>query len=412
MKNLIIITLLALAPMLAFSQVYVKSSGNVGVGTNTPTEKMDVDGNANVRGNFLNVGQDAGSLAAYLRIGSGRTASGIAAIDCIGTTAYPLYGFRFGYTGAGNSIMFHRGTSPFLIQATEAASIYFRTASANRVAITGAGRVGIGTTAPAANTRLDVKGAIGYNGTLVNTSDKRLKANEEKFAYGLNEVLALSPIYYNYNGKAGTDSEQTHVGIYAQDLRKVAPELVAEFKYEETEIEVTENGQEIEVKENVKSSPQTYLNINESSIKYMLINAVKEQQEVIEAQDEKIATLEERLAKIETALSNGTTATDINETDINHQSIELEGRGAYLEQNQPNPFNNNTLINYYIPADAANATVNVFDTNGQLIHSERIVQIGTGQIQIKAGAITAGTYSYSLIVDGQILDTKRMVIVK
>jgi len=381
MKNSIIIILLAFSPIFIFAQI-----------------------SAAVRGNFLNVGQDAGAAAAYVRIGSGRTASGIAAIDCIGTTAYPLYGFRFGYTGAGSSIMFHRGTNPFLIQASEAASIYFRTASTNRVAITSTGRVGIGITAPDASTLLDVNGAIGYNGTLVNTSDKRLKTNEQKFAYGLDEVLALSPMYYNYNGKAGTDSEQTHVGIYAQDLRKVAPELVGEFKYEETEIEVIENGQEVEVKENVKSSPQTYLNINESSIKYMLVNAVKELQEVIETQDEKIATLEERLAKIEATPSNGTTG-----THINHQSIELEGSDAYLEQNQPNPFNTQTLIKYYVPADATEALLNVVDMTGRVIHSERVAT-GTGELRMKAGTVAAGTYTYSLIVNGQVLDTKRMVI--
>jgi len=360
MKNLIIITLLSLAPMFMFAQVHVVApNGNVGLGTNAPTQKLDVDGNANVRGNFLNVGQDAGSLAAYLRIGSGRTANGTAAIDCIGTTAYPLYGFRFGYTGAGSSIMFHRGTNPFLIQASEAASIYIRTASTNRVAITSAGKVGIGTTAPAANTLLDVKGAIGYNGTLVNTSDKRLKTNEKGFTYGLDEVLGLFPIYYNYNGKAGTDSEQTHVGIYAQDLRELAPELVGEFTYGETEIEVVENGQEVDVR-TTKKSAETYLHINESSIKYMLINAVKEQQDIIETQAEKIATLEERLAKIEAALSTSGTIG----TDINHQNIDLDGHGAYLEQNQPNPFNTNTLIKYNVPNDVTDAVVNIFSANG------------------------------------------------
>jgi len=298
--------------------------------------------------------------------------------------------------------MFHRGTSPFLIQASEAASIYFRTASTNRVAITATGKMGIGTTAPAANTLLDVKGAIGYNGTLVNTSDKRLKSNEKQFAYGLDEVLALSPVYYNYNGKAGTDAEQTHVGIYAQDLKKVAPELVGEFKYEETEIEVVENGDEVDVRTNTKKSAETYLHINESSIKYMLINAVKEQQDKIESLEQELAEMKEMMSAVLSGQG----------TDLNRQNIQLDGRGAYLEQNQPNPFNNNTLIKYNIPADVTDAVVNIFDTNGQLIHSERIAQIGTGEIQIKAGTIAAGTYSYSLLVNGNIVDTKRMVIVK
>lgn len=388
--------------MIAFSQVYVKApNGHTGIGIDTPTQKLDVNGNANVRGNFLNIGQDAGTSAAYLRIGSGRTGNGTAAIDCIGTTAYPLYGFRFGYTGAGSSIMFHRGTNPFLIQATEAASIYFRTASANRMAITSSGRVGIGTTNPNAAALLDVNGVVRYTGTLLNTSDRRLKTNTTKFDYGLAEVLALSPISYNYNGKAGTDSELMHVGIYAQDLRKVAPELVGEFQYEETQIEVLENGEEIDVRTNTKKSSETYLHINESSIKYMLVNAVKEQQDKIESLEQELADMKEMM----NAVLNG-------QGNINTQSINLDGRDAYLEQNQPNPFNANTVIKYHVPADATQAVVNIFDANGQLIHSERIAQMGPGQIQLKAGTIAAGTYSYSLVVDGNIVDTKRMAIMK
>jgi len=407
MKNLIYITLMTLAPMFLFAQnsaLKIIANDNVGIGIDTPTQKLDVNGNANVRGNFLNVGQNAAATAAYLRVGYGRTASGTAAIDCIGTTA-SSYGFRFGYTGAGNSIMFHRGTNPFLIQATEAASIYFRTASTNRVAITSTGRMSIGTTNPNAAALLDVNGVVRYTGTLLNTSDKRLKTNTTEFDYGLDEVLSLSPISYNYNGKAGTDAEQTHVGIYAQDLRKVAPELVGEFKHEETEIEVIENGAEVDVRTKTNKSSETYLHINESSIKYMLINAVKEQQDIIETQDEKIATLEEKLANIEALLSS-------QNTDLNRQNIQLDGSGAYLEQNQPNPFNDNTLIRYNVPSDVKNALVNIFDMNGQLIYSEFITQTGRGEIQLKAGTVAAGTYSYSLVVDGQILDTKRMVIAK
>jgi len=99
-------------------------------------------------------------------------------------------------------------------------------------------------------------------------------------------------------------------------------------------------------------------------------------------------------------------------TDINRHNIQLNGSGAYLEQNQPNPFNNSTLIRYNTPIDATNAVVNIFNKNGQVIHSESITNMGKGQIQIKAGTIAAGTYSYSLVVNGNIVDTKRMVIVK
>jgi len=99
-------------------------------------------------------------------------------------------------------------------------------------------------------------------------------------------------------------------------------------------------------------------------------------------------------------------------TNLNRQNIQLNDSSAYLEQNQPNPFNTNTLIKYNIPAGTKDALVNVFDMNGQLIHSEVITRTGMGEIQLKAGTVAAGTYSYSLIVNGNVVDTKRMVIAK
>ncbi len=99
-------------------------------------------------------------------------------------------------------------------------------------------------------------------------------------------------------------------------------------------------------------------------------------------------------------------------TDINRQNIQLNGSSAYLEQNQPNPFSNNTFIKYNVPVDVKDAVINIFDMNGQLIHSETITRIGKGEIQLKAGTVAVGTYSYSLVIDGQVLDTKRMVIAK
>ena len=147
---------------------------------------------------------------------------------------------------------------------------------------------------------------------------------------------------------------------------------------------------------------EDYLMVSESSIKYMLINAVKEQQDKIDNLEQELAEMKEMMQ----AILNG------QDTGINQQNIQLDGQGAYLEQNQPNPFNTTTLIRYNIPADATDAVVNIFDVNGQLVHNEVITSRGKGEIQLKAGTIAAGTYSYSLVVNGSIVDTKRMVIAK
>jgi len=133
------------------------------------------------------------------------------------------------------------------------------------------------------------------------------------------------------------------------------------------------------------------------------------QQALIDEQADQIKNLQQEVTELKELVN---TFIKQQNPNINHQNIQLDENGAYLEQNQPNPFNNNTLIKYNVPTDATDAVINVFDINGQLIHSEVITNTVKGEIQLKVGTIAAGTYSYSLVVNGKVVDTKRMVIVK
>jgi hypothetical protein len=134
-------------------RLFVNSSGNVGIGTSTPGERLDIQGGGV---NILN--QGAGS---YLEIGRGTTTSQNVYIDLIGDTTYTDYGFRMQRADSGPnalSILEHRGTGDFVVRAQEAAPILFYTTNAERFRITPAGNVGINTSSP--STRLDVNGEI------------------------------------------------------------------------------------------------------------------------------------------------------------------------------------------------------------------------------------------------------------
>lgn len=54
-------------------------------------------------------------------------------------------------------------------------------------------------------------------------SDVRAKENIHDLMYGLDAVLAMKPLIYNY---IGNSAEQNAVGFSAQDMRKVVPEVV------------------------------------------------------------------------------------------------------------------------------------------------------------------------------------------
>ncbi|MCI5058224.1 MAG: tail fiber domain-containing protein [Flavobacteriales bacterium] len=60
------------------------------------------------------------------------------------------------------------------------------------------------------------------NGT-IQTSDKRLKTNIRKLDYGLDQIMKIEPVRFNWkDGKSTNDK----VGFIAQDIQKIFPELV------------------------------------------------------------------------------------------------------------------------------------------------------------------------------------------
>lgn len=62
-------------------------------------------------------------------------------------------------------------------------------------------------------------------------SDKRLKDHVRPFTASLDAILGLEPVYYRYNGLAGTPkSEKDSVGLIAQDAEKSAPEIIESEK--------------------------------------------------------------------------------------------------------------------------------------------------------------------------------------
>ncbi len=252
--------------------------------------------------------------------------------------------------------------------------------------------IGIGTTTPNHQLELSTDDAAkpGTN-TWTVVSDQRLKENINAYEGGLSEVLKINPVTFHYNVKSGFDTNPEYVGVLAQELQKVAPSMVNNF---------TKEGEQ-------------YLAINNGEMTYMLINAVKdlntqvsENNIEIENLNSKIELLEEQLEKVNTAIfgegsNDGAAIINVGATS-----------NSMLGQNVPNPFDNSTLIPFRIPKNCSDASIMITDAVYGKVISVIPISCDETHVSVDAGTLASGVYSYTLIVNGVVIETKEMVLSK
>jgi hypothetical protein len=88
-----------------------------------------------------------------------------------------------------------------------------------------------------------------------------------------------------------------------------------------------------------------------------------------------------------------------------------------LYQNYPNPFNPKTIISYKVRSPAGGTSyvkLIVYDLTGKhiidLVNQKQ--NAGSYQIDFSGTGYSSGVYFYSLIVDGNLIDTKKMILLK
>jgi len=86
-------------------------------------------------------------------------------------------------------------------------------------------------------------------------------------------------------------------------------------------------------------------------------------------------------------------------------------QGAILYQNIPNPFSANTEISCDIPIVNSNAYIYVYNLQGVELKAFSVTQ-GYNTVTVYASELPAGMYLYTLVVDNEIIDTKRMILTK
>ena len=81
-----------------------------------------------------------------------------------------------------------------------------------------------------------------------------------------------------------------------------------------------------------------------------------------------------------------------------------------LEQNEPNPFTQTTVVRYTLPESVKCAFLYIYDLNGTQVDQKTLQSRGKSSVTLEAGSLAPGMYLYALVVDGKVVDTKRMII--
>jgi len=226
-------------------------------------------------------------------------------------------------------------------------------------------------------------------------SDMKTKKNVKSFQLGLKDIVKLDPIKYQYNGKGGTKVGQQRIGVSAQDLKKVFPFMVNEFEY------VYDDGLEDPDSEELsKTKSEQFLSINTSSLQWVMVNAIKEQQAQIDDLRLIIEDLSYKLDELKIENSEN------NDLDISLENGAIEEASVTVK---PNPFIDSTELEVTIPSGSSSASVQIFNSVGKLLKTVSIPNVGKQTINIDATELSQGQYFYKLVVDGKQEVTNKMI---
>lgn len=203
----------------------------------------------------------------------------------------------------------------------------------------------------------------------------------------MDKINALDGLTYKFKeGKIGehdfsTLKGQKQLGFLAQDIKEVFPELVSEDQ-------------------------DGYLSVNYIGLIPVLVEGMKEQEEIIVEQKEEIADLQSRMERLE-ALLNTPSEDTRGSLPI---SVEDVDTGIVLRQNAPNPFSDQTTIEYQLPDELKAASLIVSDFNGRVVATYSIS--GKGTVEFSAKGLDSGTYAYTIIANGKSIAGQKMVVQK
>jgi hypothetical protein len=242
-------------------------------------------------------------------------------------------------------------------------------------------------------------GQIGFG-----TSSKRYKKDIVPLEINTSLLYNLRPVSFTY-----LKDNSRSFGLIAEEVDKVIPELVF---YRKAKDVIQGSTSEEMVPEGVRYESLPTLLLAELQKQHAQLEEQKQVITDLKVKSTKVDSLESQLKQIQSlvneSISTGKLSGVQDETGTTLQ-VQL-ANNVVLYQNEPNPFGESTVIRYYIPDNlSGDAFIVFYDAFGKEIKKTEITSKGKGQINTDTQNLTSGIYSYSLVIDGVVKDTKKMV---
>ena len=202
--------------------VFIDGSGNVGIGENAPSAKLDINGEVLING--IDIGKGDNELSdntvfgvlAGTAITSGNYNTFIGKNTGIANTTgekNTFFGRQAGYsniTGSDNVFIGHQAG----YNETGSDKLYIDNSSTSTPLIGG----------DFSTNTLTITGDIEYTGTLTDVSDSRLKKDIEPLKNSLEKILKINPVSFKMkaDGKG-----RTQLGVIAQNVKEHFPQVVS-----------------------------------------------------------------------------------------------------------------------------------------------------------------------------------------
>jgi len=254
------------------------------------------------------------------------------------------------------------------------------------------GNIGFGRD-PVTN-RLEVNGDASKTtaGDWLANSDKRIKTDIKDIDNSIETVMKLHPVKFKYTEEwkknHSSIKDQYYYNFIAQEYKEIFPESVqgsGEF---------------------LEGDKEEILQMESYSAQIVTIKAVQELIKQNQEQKEMIENLKNKVIQLENCCQSSN-----KEDNANLFGADIkESTKTILYQNNPNPFYEQTAINYYLANDVNNASLIIFDMNGKQIKKYTIADRGNGNITINSNELAPGMYMYTLVTNNKETATKRMIL--